>query len=583
MNPVHENLLLDHARAFVKAPLSHIFTTTEITVLKCFFSNLNNRIFFLHSLPPNIGASLLAMYSRIKNKRGLRGLFVDSFLPQLLAGFLPEVKEQFKDDVAEFVKTRGIKKLEQFIDYSPEARDIFHAFMSQATVNPEYMEELAASQKVQKFLSMWLDKYGHNSIARTASLWICCEEISILTAKSLEWPRPGAGYIELSTRYVDFKNKAIYPIIEELAICGIDTDLIQKTISRSFELYGLLAGEKVTGIFPTFLREKYADQYIGHENDLEQGVTGETFDVLGNLLPAATLTSVGIAISGESLPSLLKHLILDNLPETRIVAECIAEEAHKIGADQFVRHFEPSEWESDNWQYCMIDTFAHTLRHYRGEEAQSQVLRIDAPETNIVENILCSGFSREERFRGIKNFNEVAHYLKSLPRKDHDKLPHQFEYSTTVFDGVMSFRGWRDLHRQGLSTHQRTLLTPLLGFYRYDKPAPVELQRAFNEIAQLNMQIYRSLSAARIPQEIIQYVLALGNRVGFVFAANLRQLEFCNWQRTKWGVNHEVRQIFIDMEHLLRKMYPWWSSISRADTTPAYIFARGDEAKILKH
>ena len=50
----------------------------------------------------------------------------------------------------------------------------------------------------------------------------------------------------------------------------------------------------------------------------------------------------------------------------------------------------------------------------------------------------------------------------------------------------MSFRGWRDIHRQGFCTHLRTFVTPEMGFYQYDKPAPAELAKVFERIHFVN-------------------------------------------------------------------------------------------------
>ena len=92
-----------------------------------------------------------------------------------------------------------------------------------------------------------------------------------------------------------------------------------------------------------------------------------------------------------------------------------------------------------------------------------------------------------------------------------------------------------------------------------------------------NKDIYTKLMESDVPRALAQYPLALGNFVGFSASGNLLQWEFCNWQRTKFSVNHEVRQIFLSIEKQLRFQYPWWSEISRADMTPAYIFARGSK------
>jgi len=157
-----------------------------------------------------------------------------------------------------------------------------------------------------------------------------------------------------------------------------------------------------------------------------------------------------------------------------------------------------------------------------------------------------------------------------------DKLPREFELVNFVFHNLISFRGWRDLHRMGLATHRRGYVTPNSGFYKYDKPQPEALEQAFQSLHQLNREIFNKLAAKNVPLELRQYVMAIGNLIPFTYAANLRQMEFSIWQRSKPSVNHEVRQVFLKMENDLRQKLPWWQELSRADITSAYVFARGD-------
>src|SRR3989344_5466553 len=422
--------VLDLAREFVFRPVGFKWTPNEERVLRLVFTNLERRVFFMFGLPANVGATVLAMYSRIKNKRGLRGVFVDSFLPQFLATKFSVVEEEFGGNEAKFLKENKIANLGDFINHSLKTAVLFEDFC-QAMADPEYMASFADSKKTRVFLKTWLDKYGHNSIARTANLWICCETISILTAKSLEWNRPGSGFIELSTRYVDMAGKDYYPIQMELQeLYGVNPSIITSVVEKGFELYRELSGgDNFDGIFPNFLRGKYGHLYKDAPKDLEAGVIGETCDVLGNLLPCATLTSVGMSISGEALPKLLTHLILDNTPESLAIVEAIVEE--------------------------------------------------------ILNTKMESRYTDRE-LGGLTGLECFLHQACSTKRGEFDKLPREFEVAAVLFQGMMSFRGWRDLQRQGFCTHFRSLVTPNLGFYRYYKPAPAELRNTFDKLYRYN-------------------------------------------------------------------------------------------------
>lgn len=556
----YRKAVLTHAKEFAQEEI-YKFSYLENEALKSFFTNTNRRVFFMHTLPTNMGNTLLAMYSRMKNPRGLRGVFVDSFLPELLAGLL-------ENDGLKWLKDREIKSLHGFVNASKRSSGVFFEFLKKVHIDPEYLEEITNSKKTRDFNNRYLDAYGHNSIARPGMFWICFEQISILAAKSLEWGRPGAGYIELSTRYVDMSGKDVYPIAREIAEYGVNPNDVDEVIQKSFNLYRDFQGENFSGLFPNFLRNTYGHLFDDLK-DLESGVIGETCDALGNFLPAATLTSVGVGVSGEAFSEMLRHLLLDATPENVALAEEALSEARKIGADQFARHFEPTEWKKASWEYLSTNAFDLKKRVGSGITGSYLLDNING----ILLPVLCG----KERFRNSRTIYDAIAKLITIDREAHDKLPNEFELVNAAFSGVMSFRGWRDFQRQSFCTHFRTHLTPLLGFYFYDKPngTPEKFYEAGHSIHASNLRLYAKMKRKGVSDAIMQYPLAIGNIVGFGVSGNLLQWEFCNWQRSKFSVNHEARKIFLDIERILRKQYPWWGKISRADMTPAYIFARG--------
>jgi len=554
-----DNKYLSVARDFIGAELDFKWSEMERQILRKVFTNLKGRVFFIRNvLPANMIAVLLAIYSRLRNRRGLRGVFVDNFLPNLLSVNLPECQERYQGDPAAFLKGEKITSLAKFLEFSELAKNEAQKFLDNLE-DSGYWDAISQAQKMKSFLNTWLDRYGHNSIARPANLYLCCESISILAAKSLEWCRPGAGYIELSTRYVDMAGKDVYPIAKELAVYGIPEEDVLAVINKSFDGYRILQGENFSGPFPEFLRAQFKDKMSAEQ--LEAGVIGETCDVLGNLLPAATLTSVGIGVSGEALPEMMRHLLLDETPENFALVEAIKVEATKIGADQFLRHLEPTPWQTATWSYLTSD---------------NQETELALPEIAFAEETLLKAFKDKINFATINSWPNVVGELKKIVRGTFDKLPREFELVTAIFKSKMSFRGWRDLQRMGFATHRRSYLTPEIGFYSYDKPAPKDLDKTFKELFEVNQKLYQQMIEAKVPAAMMQYPLALGNLVKILMSANLRQWEFCNWQRSKPTVNHEVRQVFLTAEKLLRSKLSWWSDLSRANITPAYIFARGD-------
>jgi thymidylate synthase ThyX len=560
--------VMGHAREWAGRKL-YEFSELERTVLRLFFTNCDQSVFLMHVLPQAVGDVLFAMYSRMKNARGVRGTFVDGFLPQFLATRLPIVEHDFGGNAEKFLKANRADSLGAFVSLSSDARNAFEEFLQAFSVNPDYIKRFGAAERVKKLLDTFLDKFGHNSIARMAGgIWIGFEQISILAAKSIEWGRPGAGYIERSTRYVDMSGKDCYPIAAELAAYGLPKSIVEEALDRTFNAYRAHSGDNFDGPFPNFLRDTYGHLYVDAPGNLEVAVAGEVCDVLGNFLPAATLTSVGACVSGEALPELIKHLRLDQTPENYALAEALISEGEKLGLQQFLGHLDISPWKEMCWRYLNLREFSD----YPG-----RMTPIALPPRKTVEESLVRAFNDIER--SARSMEGLCRLLRATPRGEFDKLPNQFEHHSAAFSGVMSFRGWRDLQRMGFCTHHRTLLTPRIGFYRYDKPAPPSLWVNGRDAFLRERDLYSLMASSGIPGELMQYPFVLGNLIGFQIGANLAEWEFCGFQRTAYPVDHEVRQVFCAAERELRQAYdPWWRELSRADMTPAYIFARGNKA-----
>jgi hypothetical protein len=558
LDPSVRTELVNAAREFVEGSVSHPFSELERKALKPFFSNVDRKVFFVSGLPETVMTALLAMYSRLKNPRGLRGHFVDSMMPYLVAALSLETRKWSAKDLKKYLEGKGIATLDALADHrggEVAFRSSLDYFLKKSP-DPEFWEQLSFSERIREFLQMWLDIYGHNSIARTGRVILCCEDFSLLTVKTLEWGRPAAGEIELSTRYVNVSSKGQYPVWRELGI--LDHSLGERAaemITLSMESYKDLMGDDFGGPFPEFLRQRWSAEVPSA--DLNTGVVGETCDVLGNLLPSSTLTSVGISMSAEAFPQHLKHLYLDGAPEGIALAEFIASEARRIGLGSFIRHEQPTPWEVSNWRYLEPRKESPSFQALRDKDARK---------------VLADAFEQGP-------FADLFMRLQQIPRGNHDKLPSEFEAVTANIWGVMSLRGWRDWQRHTFCSHKRSRVTPKLGFYTYPKPAPPVLAAEFKRIHRENVQWYTKASeSGRIPEALTEYPMALGNQVRYHSAGNLRQWEFCLWQRTNFSVNDEVRTAFLRADDALRNAYPgWWAELSRTNRIPRYIFARGSK------
>src|SRR6201995_5475924 len=133
--------------------VAEAFSATEQSILRRYFTNLDEPVFALVDLPEVVKGALFARYSR--SAKSLRRLFLDEFVGDLeLAG-----------DVT--------------VD---------------ATIGLQRAEALYEKVFVE---------YGDDSVAQLGGVHLACEQSSNLLTKILEWGRL-MSYLEQSTRYIAY-------------------------------------------------------------------------------------------------------------------------------------------------------------------------------------------------------------------------------------------------------------------------------------------------------------------------------------------------------------------------------------------
>jgi hypothetical protein len=296
---------------------------------------------------------------------------------------------------------------------------------------------------------------------------------------------------------------------------------------------------------------------IGISEPSEVQLQGKVGDHVGNILPCAIYTSVGCTLAGEAFQRVVNHLMRENDPECDVLAQEVIAEAEACGADVLLgSHYQPSEYERLS-RNCYMSS------------------------DNITEDPELEAyfwpFSKSE-VRGSAT-------LRGNDPNSFTKLNREFELGSATFSGMMSFRSWRDLHRQGFCTHFRSLVEPRFLYV----PPDVNLEyhtlasKKFDDCQSLYNDTVASLGDnAKIA---LQKMCPMGVAVAYRVHANLRQWEFVIWQRSKQSVHQEVRKHVLGMYNHLCKALPWWKSVSRVKTGD-YFFARGAElppidAKIL--
>ena len=254
------------------------FSAEEEDVLRRYVTNLDKPVFALVNLPEVVKGALFARYSR--SPKSLRRLFLDEFVGEL---------------------------------------DITGDATVDATVGLKRAEELY--EKV-------FFEYGDDSVAQLGGVHLACEQASNVLTKVLERGRLMA-YLEQSTRYIAYNQRLTTGHYRYYR----DPDLLDSPfgaryvgeMDRMFDTYGELVDEA-----KAFLSVRHPRQPGDSDFVHRQAVRAKALDALRGLLPAASLSNVGIYGTGQSYEALLLRMRSHPLPEARRYATMMLDELRKV-------------------------------------------------------------------------------------------------------------------------------------------------------------------------------------------------------------------------------------------------------------
>jgi thymidylate synthase ThyX len=444
------------------------FTAEEEAILRPHFTNLDRPVFCLVNLPETVKGALFARYSRYPGT--LRRLFLDEF-----AADVPNTERPF--DGVEGERAAGLYE---------------RVFMG----------------------------YGDDSIAQVGGAHVACEWVSNVLTKVLQRGRL-AAYLEQSTRYIPYDQPM--PTAEGGYRYYRDEELGEPYRTAMDELFRIYSGglETVTA----WAAERWP-RGEEPESAWRRSIRAKALDLLRGLLPAATLSHVGIFASGQAYEQLLLRMSASPLPEAREFGGMILEELAKV-IPSFVARIERPD-RGGEWIAYLRE------RREAGERAVSRLgldrrAVSDAPSVELVgvhgaeEDLLAAslfesaGFPEAEIKRRIETMDplERAELIAELAGERHNRRHRPgrgWEAVRYRFEIVSDYGGFRDLQRHRMLTCQWQRLGPHLG-----AGVPEEVREAgagseYERALELSRSEFDRLEGAGLP-EAAPYALCLGYRI----------------------------------------------------------------------
>ena len=456
------------------------WTEEERAALSPHFTNLEGPVFALVNLPETVKGALFARYSRYQGT--LRRLFLEEFVGDLEGG----------------------------------ARAVFDGAEG----------ERAARLYERVFLG-----YGDDSVAQLGGAHIAMEWVSNIVTKVLQRPRL-AAYLEQSTRYIPYDGAMPgggYRYWRDASL-GADypaaMDFLFDTYARCLPAVEAWAADR----FPRADGEP--------EPAHRRSIRAKALDLLRGVLPAASLSHMGMFATGQAYEQLLLHLFASPLPEAREYGRMILAEIKKVmpsfvarverpeRGGEWIAYLEARERAADRWAARLgLD------RETREEELRPSVglLSVRGSEDELLAALLfeSAAVSEEEARAAVRVLppDERAQMLRELvgERGNRRHRPGRgFESVSYRFEIVSDYGAFRDLQRHRLLTVQWQALGPHLG-----AGVPGELDEAgvgdsYRAALERSRHEYDRLVGEGFP-EIAPYALCLGYRIRYVLDMNARE------------------------------------------------------------
>jgi thymidylate synthase ThyX len=432
---------------------------------------------------------------------------------------------------------------------------------SDKTMRKIFLDEFVANpNRGKEFYSKILSEYGDDSVAELGEAQIAVEWISNIAAKKIEDQRIGLSYLEKSSRYIPFDTKVgnTYKYYRDERILESKfADLYIESCDHAFNVYS-----KSIDVMQKFISEiepiddfKYFDSIsksektfskLTNDQDIESAkkvyhstVRSKTLDILRNLLPASTLTNLGITGNGRAFEYLLTRLYCSELNELKDLAHLLNSELDCV-IPSFIKRV--NEKHGKSLQSFMINTNKEIskltdkyLEDIKPDFSPVDMRLIDYMDSKDAEVKVVSAILYENA-RG-QSLHDITKLVKSFPQAKRNEIilaytkfrgnrrhrpGRAFEMVEYLFEMFTNFGMFRDLHRHRILTMERQLLSTKHG---YDIPKEIidsGIEKDFKDCMYLSNNTYQNI-AKTMPVEA-QYVVNFAYKYPYFIKINLREL-----------------------------------------------------------
>ena len=490
------------------------FTPAEAARLAPHVTSLDGPVFGLVNLPETVKGALFARYSRYQGT--LRRLFLDEF-----ADSLPDAGGEAFDG--------------------------------------------AEGERAAQLYERIFVGYGDDSVAQLGGAHLACEWVSNVLTKVLQRPRLGA-YLEQSTRYIPYDT----PLPAGGYRYYRDPELGPEYEAAMDEIFGIYAAA-----LPQ-VRSWAEGAFTRADGESEAAHTracqAKALDLLRGLLPAASLSHMGIFATGQTYEQLVLHLLAHPLPEARHYGRMILDTLQQVmpsfvsrverpdRGGEWVTFLEQREAAGRRWAARL------GLDREPGEEPDGgpsvRLLHVDGDEDALLASLLfeaagapeevtrtrLAALSGDERRELLTDLLGGRGNRRHRPGRGLEALRYRFEI-------VSDYGAFRDLQRHRMLTVQWQRLGPHLGAGVPDELEAAGVAGEYRRALDVSHAAWDRIAAGG-QEGAALYALCLGYRIRFVLDLNAREAMQLIELRSGREGHPSYRAVAHEMHRQIEQVHP---------------------------
>jgi thymidylate synthase ThyX len=493
------------------------FTTEETQILDRFFTNTDLPVFALVNLPEVVKGALFARYSR--TSKSIRRLFLDEFVDEAETG------------IAAIAQALGEE------------------------------DPLVNMRKAEQLYQRVFFEYGDDSVAQLGGTHLACEQASNLLTKILEWGRL-AAYLEQSTRYIYYDvpigDRYRYQTPPEIASSELHADYLAHMDSL-FETYGRV----VAGMREVYER-RFPHDPVDPPSVWKATIRAKACDAARGLLPASTMSNVGIYATGQAYEMALLRMMASPLAEAQEYGDMMLGELRKV-IPSFLTRVDRPDRGVVTAQYMEQNRNALELLAGQLEGEPEPVdwsvtltdwdpdaeLDLAAAALYAVTDLSDTEIQRQVGEMNAGQRTDIITALVGDRTNRRHKPSRAMERVQYRFDIVCDFAAFRDLQRHRMLTIEWQRLSTRLGFHTPEDVIEAGFESEWDEMMRASAAFYERVND-ELGADVAQYVVPFAANIRFMMEMNAREAFHLIELRSQPQGHPTYRRVAHEMHRLIK-------------------------------